>query len=328
MATIDDVEQGLCIALASVMFPGQQYLAGQVGTCIGPWIGSTGAPTLSPQVRLGIGEPTSGEMQRDIAAAVSNLAVTRISGSIRDCTFARPRWIQTSCNMPNLLATLAEGTVTFGGMAGSGVVAGVTAANVCYAYRCGSNDTPFTVAERFASLIPGAAAVDTILTAPAITGVNVVADQQTFWCTGQQEALVQVVIVATPSTPGGSDGPLVRAVLTRLVHGLQAMMRPDGSLTRFIGLPDGTQAGIFPSDERDDDSPGRDDVWKRIVTFRMVYDIGVAQAQHSMLAPLLIANTNAVRLLWIGTGAPVTGVLTDGQGNMLGDAGGDLLGVL
>jgi hypothetical protein len=314
MATIDDVEQGVCSTLAGLMFPGEQYLAGQVATCFAPWIGSPGAPCLSPQVRLGIGEPTGNEMEQDLAAAISNVAVVRIAGGIRNCTFLRPRWIRTTCNAPTLLASLVDGVVTAG--------------RVCYAYRCGAADTPFTVAGAFAAMILGGAAQGSQLLAPGITGVNVVADQQVFWSTGQREAQLQAMIIATPSTPGGGDGPLVRAALTRLVYGLEALTRPDGSLTRFIGLPDGTQAQIAGADEQDDDTPDRDDMWKRTITFRVMYDTGVAQTQYSVLAPLLLAGTAATRLFWIGNGARVSGVLTDGAGNVLADAGGDMLGVL
>lgn len=328
MATIDDVEQGICGVLAGFLFPGQQYLAGQVASCSAPWIGSPGAPSISPQVRLGIGEPTSSEMEQDLAAAISNIVVVHATGAIRNCTFLRPRWIRTSCNAPTLLVVLADGKVSFGGIAGAGMVAGVTAGKVCYAYRCEASDTPFTVASAFEAMIPGATATGDVLSAPGVTGANVVADQQAFWCTGQQEALLQAIVIATPSIPGGNDGPLVRAALTRLVYGLEALTRPDGSLTRFIGLPDGTQAEIFGFDERDDDSPDRNDMWKRTITFRVMYDTGVAQTQYSVLAPLLLAGTVATRLFWIGNAAPVTGVLTDGAGNVLGDAAGDMLGVL
>jgi hypothetical protein len=328
MATIDDVEQGVCSALAGVLFPDQQYLAGQVASCSAPWIGSPGAASISPQVRLGIGEPTSDEMEQDLAAAISNIALAHLAGSIRNCTFLRPRWIRTSCNAPTLLASLSEGAVTFGGIAGAGMVAGVTAGKICYAYRCGVSDTPLTVASAFAEMIPGTALAGDVLAGGGITGANVVADQQAFWCTGQKEAVLQAVIIATPSTPAGNDGPLVRAALTRLVYGLESLTRPDGSLTRFIGLPDGTQAQISGFDEQDDDAPSRDDLWKRTIGFKAMYDTGIAQTQYSVLAPLLLAGTAATRLFWVGNASPVSGVLTDGAGNVLGDSAGDMLGVL
>jgi hypothetical protein len=328
MATIDDVEQAVCNALAGIFFPGQPYLAGQVAAGLAPWIGSPGAPIVSPMLRLGIGEPTSEEMEQDLAKAISNIAIAHLAGTVRNCTFLKPRWIRTSCNAPTLLAVPAEGSVSFAGLAGTGMVAGVTAGEVCYAYRCGENDTAFSVAAAFSAMIPGATATENMLIAPAITAANVVADQQVFWCTGQREAQIQAMIIATPSAPGGSDGPLVRAAVTRLVYGLEALTRPDGSLTRFIGLPDGTQAEISGFDERDDDSPDRNDMWKRTITFKVMYDTGVAQTQFSVLAPLLLAGTAATRLSWIGNGAPVRGVLTDGAGNVLGDAAGDMLGVL
>jgi hypothetical protein len=124
------------------------------------------------------------------------------------------------------------------------------------------------------------------------------------------------------------DGPLVRAALGRLVYGLEALTRPDGSLNRFIGLSDGTQAQLFGVDEIDDDAPDRDNMWKRTVTFRVVYDTGVAQTHYRVLAPIILANTNAAHVFWAGNGLPVDGILTDGYGNVLGDSAGAMLGLV
>ncbi len=327
MATIDDVEQGICNVLASLLFPGVPYLAGGVAQCSAPWLGSTQASLIAPQVRLGIGEPASTEMEQDLAEAISNLAVVRIAGAVQNTTFLRPRYVQSSFGPPSLLVAASGNEVTLGGVAGPGMVAGVTTAGVSYAWRCGPADTPASVAAGFAAAIPGASANGVVVTCrDEIVSAAVVADQQVVWCTGQREALVQVVIIATPSTPGGTDGPLVRAAIGRLVYGLEALTRPDGSLTRFIGLPDGTMAQVIAVDEQDDDSPNRDDMWKRIITFRVMYDTGVAQTQFSALAPLVTVNANSARVFWAGNGFPVSGVLTDGLGNVLGDIAGDMLG--
>jgi hypothetical protein len=326
MATVDDVEQGVCNALAAVLFPGQSYLAGAVATCSAPWLGVQNMAPLSIQTRLGISEPSSTEMEADLQNFISNLAVVRVAGAVRSVNRLAPEWIQTSGNVPQLLASLAAGAVTWGGLAGIGTIAGVTAGGVCYAYRCGAQDTAASVCQAFAAAIPGGLASGLVLTAPAITAVNVVCDQTVFWRTGEKETLVQVIIIATPASGMSGDGPLRRAALTRLVYGLDAIQRPDGSLTRYIGLPDGTQARIFSVDERDDDTPNRDDMWKRTITFRVLYDAGVSQVQTPALAVLTTMNANSGRLMWIGDAAPVSEILTDGDGNVLADLAGDILG--
>ncbi len=329
MATIDDVEQGVCNALAGILFPDTPYLSGQAAAITAPWIGSFGAETLSPMVRLGIGEPSTDEMEGDLAQGISNVAVVRISGAVRNVTYLRPRFIRSSFASPTLLASFGGLLVTFGGVAGPGMVAGVTTGGVCYAWRCGIGDTPASVAAGLAAKIPGAIAAGSVLTCVSeVTFATVTVDQQVVWCTGQREALVQAVIIATPSTSNGTDGPLVRAAIGRLVYGLEALTRPDGSLTRFIGMPDGTMAQIVGVDELDEDTPNRDDMWKRTITLRVLYDTGVSQTQFTVLAPLMTVNANAARVFWAGNGMPVSGVLTDGAGNVLGDASGAMLGVL
>jgi hypothetical protein len=325
MATIDDVEQGVCSALAGFLFAGQAYLPGAVATCVAPWTGAIGAPTYSVQAKLYVGEPVTAGLEADIVAGVSNIGVMRVAGATRNVTRFSPYWIKTSSSAPTLLAAVGSGSVTFGGIAGAGQVVGVTADGICYAYRTSSSDSPATVAAAFAALIPAAVATGAVLTADSVKAANVVADQSAFWRTGQNETLLQVAIIAVPFA--GADGPLVRAALTRAVYGIESATRPNGSLTRFIGLPDGTTAQIMGSDERDDDTVRRDDMWRRWITFRISYDIGISQLQPSVLAPLVILGTDVARIQWVGNGAAVSGILTDGAGNILTGASGDLIGV-
>jgi len=325
MATIDDVEQGVCGALAGVLFPGQAYLSGAVATCTMPWNGAIGAPTYSMQAKLYVGEPVTAGLEADVLAGVSNIAVMRVAGATRDVTRFSPYWTKTSSCAPTLLAVAGNGAVTFGGVAGAGQVVGVTAGGVCYAYRTSPNDSPASVAAAFAAVIPAAAATGAVLMAASVSAVNVVADQTAFWHTGQNDTQVQVAIIAVPFA--GADGPLVRAALTRAVYAVESAMRPNGSLSRFIGLADGTSAQIVGSDERDDDTVRRDDMWRRWITFRMTYDVGISQVQPAVLAPLIALSTDAARIQWVGNGAAVSGILTDGAGNILTDASGDLIGV-
>jgi hypothetical protein len=209
---------------------------------------------------------------------------------------------------------------------GDGQAVGVTAGGTCYAYRTTANDTPASVAAAFAAIIPAAIATGAVLTAPSITAVKTVADQSAFWRTGEKETSLQIAIVAVPFA--GADGPLVRAALTRAVYGIESLARPDGSLTRFIGLPDGTTAQISGSDERDDDTVRRDNMWRRWVTLRVRYDVGRSQVLQSVLAPVVVGDMNGGRLIWIGNGAPAARVLTDGHGHILADGAGAPLGAL
>jgi hypothetical protein len=117
MATIDDVEQGVCGALAGVLFPGQAYLAGAVATCVAPWSGAIGAPAYSVPVKLYVGEPVIAGLEADIFSGVSNIGVMRVVGSTRDVTQFAPGWVQTSSNVPTLAAAQTADVVVFGGWA-------------------------------------------------------------------------------------------------------------------------------------------------------------------------------------------------------------------
>jgi hypothetical protein len=68
-------------------------------------------------------------------------------------------------------------------------------------------------------------------------------------------------------------------------------------------------------------------MWRRWITFRIIYDVGITQLQTAVLAPLIALGTDAARIQWVGDGAAVTSILTDGAGNILTDASGDLIGV-
>jgi hypothetical protein len=322
MATIDDVEQSVANALAGLLYLGGAEF-GAVGSCAAPWLGTPGAPTLTIPTRLYIGEPSSAELEADIAANVSNVGVMRIAGATRNATQFLPHWQQVTCAVPTFTAALGGPGVVFGGAAGPGQVVGVTTDKVCYARRLTAGDTPARVAAAFAAIIPGASAAGAALSCGAVVA-RVVADQAVFYVTGQQETVISVTILATAGP--GENGYLKRAALGRLVAGLKSLLTPTGTLTRFIGLADGTSARLLAEDERDDDTPKRDDIWRRWFAFRCLFDEGVLQIQPSVLAPLLLVGTGAGRIFWAGDGPNVSAVLTDGDGNVVGDQSGTMLG--
>lgn len=324
MATIDDVEQGVCNALSGLLYPGTQYQFGEVGNCAAPWLGAPGAPMLTMPTRLYIGEPSSAELEEDIAANISNVGVMRIQGTARNATQFLPHWQQVTRAAPTFTAAIGGSGVVFGGTAGPGMVVGVTVNRVCYARRLYAADTPASVAASFAAMIPGARATGAALACGPVAAARVVADQVVFYATGQQETVVSVTILATAGP--GENGYLKRAALGRLVAGLKSLLTPEGNLTRFIGLADGTSARILAEDERDDDTPKRDDVWRRWLSFRCLFDEGVLQTQPAALAPLLLVGTGAGQIFWAGDGPSMGNVLTDGDGNVIGDLSGTMLG--
>ena len=323
MATIDDVEQGVCNALSGLLYPGAVYQFGEVGHCVAPWLGAPGAPTLTMQTRLYIGEPSSAELEADIAANVSNVGVMRIQGMTRNATQFLPHWQQVTCAAPTFTVAIGGPGVVFGGTAGPGMVVGVTVDKVCYARRLCAADTPARVAAAFAAMIPGASAAGAAL-ACGPAAARVVADQVAFYATGQQETVISVTILATAGP--GENGYLKRAALGRLVAGLKSLLTPEGNVTRFIGLADGTSARILAEDERDDDTPKRDDIWRRWFSFRCLFDEGMLQTQPGALAPLLLVGTGAGQIFWAGNGPAMGGVLSDGDGNVIGDLSGTMLG--
>lgn len=329
MATLDDVEIGLCQALASLVFPGTAYQFGEVGTCSASYTGAPGAVLLSIPAKLYVGDPNTTILDKDLTAGIAHITVHRNVGFSRDTTRFSMHRKKTSRNVPSLQAAMGVDRVTFGGTCAAGLVVGITVSKTCYAYLVTAQDEVSSVVTALAAAIPGATASGAVLAVAGVTSATVAIRQTGIFVTGQQEQLLSIKIYAPPiKGPVAASGYLVRSALGSLVNRLKSIQRPDGSITRFIGLPDGSKARVFFHDEINNDRVDRANMWIRVLGFYVEYDETITENPMTVIAPLIVGNVNGTRIMWLGNGAPTANILTDGQGRFISDSSGAPLGSL
>ena len=324
MATVDDLTQGIVSVLAGLLFPGTTFLNGSVANVAAPWTGAPGAQALTIPTRLYRGAPGIYDLDQDISAGVAQVCVTSVPGMSRNTSRFQPYYTTVSANVPTLAVAWNSESATFGGTCAAKQAVGLTVNRVCYAYRTTANDTPATVAAAFAKQIPGAQAAGAVLSIFEITAAAVVCDQQGLLHTGTQQQMVQIAVL-TPYADGESAA-LVRAAVSSKVDGLKTMLRPDGTVTRFIGLPDGSSAHVRFHHSLDDDTPRNDDIWRRWLYFLCEFDETVPVLQPTAITANTLMATGADSLVWLGPAPNVQNVLTDGAGNVLADSSGKMLG--
>lgn len=117
-------------------------------------LASLGAEALRgdpAEVRVYRGWPRAASLEADLRAGWAHLSVTP-GGAARDATRYPVEW-QGRVPARTLTAVTNGETVTFGGMAGSGQVAGLRVDGVGYAYRLRDWDTPGAVAAELAAMV-------------------------------------------------------------------------------------------------------------------------------------------------------------------------------
>ena len=103
------------------------------------------------EVRVYRGWPRAASLEADLAAGFAHLSVTP-GGAAREVTAYPAEW-QGAVPGPTLTVEADGETVTFGGAAGPGQVAGLRVDGVAYAYRMRDGDTPGSVAAVLAGLV-------------------------------------------------------------------------------------------------------------------------------------------------------------------------------
>lgn len=102
-------------------------------------------------VRVYRGWPRAASLEADLQAGRAHLSVTP-GGAGRDASRYPAEW-QGAVPVPTLQVAVDGETVTFGGLAGVGQVAGVRVDGVAYACRLRDGDTPGVVAAVLAALV-------------------------------------------------------------------------------------------------------------------------------------------------------------------------------
>src|SRR5690349_10674928 len=111
------------------------------------------APSVpGPPCRIYRGWPNSAALDADLAAGRINVTVFPLDQSIRNTTRFAPEWSTAGVNNPPLSCSVSGLSVTFGGEASAGQLAGVLVDGNTYVYRAQDRDTPALVAANLAEL--------------------------------------------------------------------------------------------------------------------------------------------------------------------------------
>lgn len=145
MADESDIEAGLVALVGQACYPNAQ-----------------GIP-----VKVYRGWPVPAQLDADLAAGVVNVSVYP-SDAESKTTRHLPRWVDLPVAPPTLALTASGNTVTVSGTAGRSNAA-VAANGLTYVYPVSPADTPQTVAQGLAALIPGATPSGAVLTVPGAT---------------------------------------------------------------------------------------------------------------------------------------------------------------
>ncbi len=136
MADLSDVEAALVSAVTGVIYPS----------------GVAAANVIGAPVRIYRGWPLLGPLGNDLAAGVANISVF----SMPDASHNTTRWApvaNTTAGVTTLTVTVSGNSASFGGIGGSGQVAGLLVANKPFVYRGRAGDTPALVAAMIAEAV-------------------------------------------------------------------------------------------------------------------------------------------------------------------------------
>lgn len=256
MADQSDVENALVTAAVSALYPS----------------GATGPSIPGQNCRVYRGWPNSAALNADLAAGRVNVTVFPGSGSGRNTTRYAEQWIGANIQ-PSLTVAVVGNSVTFGGNAEPGQIAGILIDGRSYAYRTQTADTPALVAANLAELARDHSIVH--LSGKTLTiaeGGNLVA-RVVSDTPMQQEVRRQlqnfrvICWCPTPLTRDATAGAIDRAF----------------SKLRFITLQDGTQGRMIYDGTTVFDESQDANLYRRDLMYSVEYATIVSDSQPSML---------------------------------------------
>lgn len=256
MADQSDVETALVGLSAAALYPN----------------GPGGESIAGADCRVYRGWPSAAALDSDLSIGLVNVTVFPADGTGRVTTRYVQQWVGTPAT-PSLTVQVSGTTVTFGGNAAVGQVAGILVDGQSYAYRVQAGDTPAAVASNLAVLvrsdriaqlsgatvtIPGAGDLTARVVADAPVQKEVRRQAQTFrvscWC----------------------PAPGTRDVVATAID--QAM-----SVLTFIDLSDGTQGRLTYSGTTVFDRAQDALLYRRDLLYEVEYATVLAGSDPSML---------------------------------------------
>jgi hypothetical protein len=266
MADQSDVEVALVNAVSAALYP----------------TGTIDASVPGPDCRIYRGWPNSAALDADLRAAKINVTVFP-GGASRTTTRYAEHWLAAPAH-PSLTVMVDGTSVTFGGRADVGQIAGVLIDGVSYAYRTQVGDTPQSVAANLATMARSNSVVRLSYSTLSIAGAGdlvarVVADAQ-----AQQEVRRQEQgfrITCWCSTPATRD-----AAATAIDQILSSQ--------HFLTLPDGTTGRLTYGGSTVFDQSQNARLYRRDLNYNVEYATVLSSTLPAMLFGTLILNSTSI----------------------------------
>ena len=256
MADQSDIETSLVALISGALYPQ-----------------GTGEPSIPGQpCRIYRGWPNAPALDADLAAGLVTVTVSSIDGTARNTTRYPDTWLSDP-PLPTLLVSAAANTVTFGGSADVGQLAGIAADGKTYVYRTQPNDTPALVA---ANLAAQARADHFVLLSGSTITLEGVADLfARVAADGSAQLEIRRQMQRFRTTIWCSD-PSVRDTVATLVDLALASLR-------FITLADNTQARLLFAGGSTIDRSENASLYRRDLLYDIEYPTTIVAAQPTML---------------------------------------------
>jgi hypothetical protein len=267
MADQSDVEVTLVNVASAALYPN--------GT------GEVSVP--GPDCRIYRGWPNSAALDADLAAAKINVTVFPTGDPGRTTTRYAEQWMGEPVQ-PTLTAIVDGTSVTFGGSADIGQIAGILADGVSYAYRTRAGDTPQSVAANLAAMARGNSIVRLSYSTLTIAGAGdllarVVADAPVQNEVRRQEQGFRITCwCPTPATRDAAAAAIDQAL----------------SSQRFITLSDGTSGRLTYVGTTVFDQSQNARLYRRDLNYNVEYATVVSSALPAMLFGNLVMNTASI----------------------------------
>lgn len=255
MADESDVETALVALLVAAFYPS--------GTT------SPSAITGSPTISIDRGWPTEADVRKAVNGGIQLVRVHAIPGMSRNASRYEWQWISQTPATPTLTVTFAANVLTISGTVTAGEIVGVISAGEPYTYTVLATDTPDSIAEALAALVPGATASGATVSLPAtgmLPSAAVGVPTEATMEVGRQAQVFSISVWATTVPYRDAMFRLLMPAITQTLR----MTMPDGSIATFKGI----------QSSGPNDLPARAGTWARDARVTWEYAI-----QISMIGP-------------------------------------------
>ena len=214
MATLDDVQNAMVDTITPALYPN----------------GVMSPSIAGVDIFIYPGDPLKENLDADLKAGKIHVSIFAMKGMNRNTTRLPPESADYLIDSATILVTVSGNTVTLGGTVTTGQAVMIIVAGTGYAYAALSNDTLNTIASALAAQIPGASALNNVITITSSFDIQarVSVGGSARKIVYSQESMFSVDII-TPSQP-------LRETVSRVIDLLFS--------SRYLLMPDNIAASI------------------------------------------------------------------------------------